>query len=279
MLFLVKLLRCVSLDRASDLGGKLGRAIGPRLGITKRAEHNLRLCFGGKTEAEIAAIIHEMWDNLGRTLFEYAHLAHFRFYEKNSRIQISGMEYVEQIIAQGKGAIFVSGHFANWELLSAALVQKGLPVMTVYRAASNPFADEIIVKLRRDAGTAHQAPKGPSGARMLLSWMQRKNYVAMLVDQKMNDGIEAPFFGRPAMSPPASAQMARRFGCPIVFASMRRTRGAHFIIEVQKPFYVPSTTDKTADILAAVTETNRLLEAFIRRYPAQWLWLHRRWPD
>lgn len=275
---LVALLRLMPLDRASDLGGWLGRSIGPRLRITRRAENNLRLCLGEKTEAEIAAIIRDMWDNLGRTLFEYAHLASFRFFESNSRIAVRGMEHVEQVIAQGKGAIFVSGHFANWELLSAALVQRGLPVMTVYRAASNPLADEIIVDIRRHSSTPHQAPKGPSGARMLLSWMQKKNYVAMLVDQKMNDGVEAPFFGRPAMCPPAAAQLARRFGCPIVFASMRRTQGAHFIIEVQPPFYAPETPHKADDILQGVNETNRRLENFIRQYPEQWLWLHRRWP-
>lgn len=279
MQVLIKVLRRMPLDRASELGGALGRAIGPRLGISRRARANLRACLGDRTDSEIAGIIRDMWDNLGRTAFEYAHLARFRFYEKDSRIEVRGMEHVDQVIASGRGAIFVSGHFGNWELLSAGLVQRGLPVMTVYRAASNPLADDIIVRMRADTGTPHQAPKGAAGARMLFSWLRGKNYVAMLVDQKMNDGIAAPFFGRPAMSPPAAAQLARRFGCPIVFASMRRTQGAHFIIEVEKPFFVRSSGDKAEDIQVAVNETNRRLEAFIRKYPAQWLWLHRRWPD
>ena len=272
-------LRLLSVDRASAIGGAIGRTIGPYLGVTHRAEQNLRACFSQMDTAQITAIIREMWDNLGRTAFEYAHLDRFRFYEKDSRVEVRGMEYIAQAIDAGKGAIFVSGHFANWELLSSGLVQRGLPVMTVYRAASNPLADEIITELRRAMGTPRQAPKGPAGARMLISWMSGRKYVAMLSDQKMNDGVEAIFFGRPAMCPPAAAQLARRFGCPIVFASIRRTRGAHFIIEVQEPFYVPQSKDRAGDILAGVNEINRRLEAFIRAYPSQWLWLHRRWPE
>ncbi len=276
---LLGLLGRMTPDRASGIGGAIGRTIGPHLGVTRRAERNLRLCFSEKNAAEITAIIRAMWDNIGRTIFEYAHLNSFRFYEKGSRVEVRGMEHVEQVVRDGRGAIFVSGHFANWELLAAGLVQRGLAVMTVYRAASNPLADKIITELRHAMGTPNQAPKGPAGARMLLSWMNARNYVAMLSDQKMNDGVEADFFGRPAMCPPAAAQLARRFGCPIIFASIRRTTGAHFIIEVQEPFYVPETKNRAGDILAGVNEINRRLEQFIRAHPAQWLWLHRRWPD
>ncbi len=276
---LIGLLRLMPVDRASAMGGAIGRALGPRLRVTRHARRNLQACFPEKTIAEIHGIIRAMWDNLGRTAFEYAHLSSFRFYTPDSRIEVRGLAHIDRAIAQGRGAIFVSGHFANWELLSAGLAQRGLPVMTVYRAASNPLADEIITALRSAMGTPHQAPKGPAGARMLLSWMRERKYVAMLADQKMNDGAEAEFFGRPAMCPPAAAQLARRFGCPIVFATIRRTSGAHFTVEVQEPFFVQETANRNADILAGVTEINRRLETFIRAYPSQWLWLHRRWPD
>lgn len=279
MRILLSGLRLLSIDRASGIGGAIGRTIGPRLGVTRRAKQNLRACFNEKNESEIEQIIRAMWDNLGRTICEYAHLTSFRFYTPDSRVIVHGIEHIDSAIGAGKGAIFVSGHFANWELLTAGLVQRGLPVMTVYRAASNPLADEIITELRRDLGMLHQAPKGPAGARMLLSWMNERKYVAMLSDQKMNDGVEAPFFGRPAMCPPAAAQLARRFGCPIIFSSIRRTTGAHFIIEVQEPFYVAQTNNRAGDILTGVNEINRRLEQFIRAHPSQWLWLHRRWPD
>lgn len=276
---LIWLLRRLAVDRASSMGGAIGRAIGPHLGVTRHAVRNLRACFPEKTDAEINEIIRAMWDNLGRTAFEYAHLGQFRFYVPGSRIELRGMHNVDQVVEAGRGAIFVSGHFANWELLSSGLAQRGLPVMTVYRAASNPLADEIITALRDEMGTPHQAPKGPAGARMLLNWMRERKYVAMLADQKMNDGVEAPFFGRPAMCPPAAAQLALRFDCPIIFATIRRSAGAHFIIEVQAPFYVSHSGDRAHDILSGVMEINRRLEEFIRAYPDQWLWLHRRWPE
>lgn len=276
---LLGLLRFLPVDLASDLGGRMIRAIGPHLGVSRRARRNLTLCGIGDTQTEREAIIRGMWDNLGRTACEYAHLPAFRFYEANSRTEVRGMEHVDHAIAQGKGAIFISGHFANWELLPMALVQRGLAVMAVYRPANNPFADEIINRLRHEAGVTHLAPKGGAGARMLLSWMAGRNYAAMLSDQKMNDGIEAPFFGRPAMSSSAAAVLARRFSCPLIFASIRRTEGAHFIIEAEAPIYVAQTEDRNGDILAAVMEINRRLENFIRAWPEQWLWLHRRWPE
>lgn len=276
---LLGLFRLLPLDLASGLGGRAGRAIGPYLGVSGRARRNLQLCGIGENQAEREAVIRGMWDNLGRTFCEYAHLPAFRIYETDSRVEVRGLEHVGRAIAPGKGAIFVSGHFANWELLPMALVQRGFEVMAVYRPASNPLTDEIITRLRHEAGVTHQAPKGGSGARMLLAWMGERKHAAMLSDQKMNDGIEAPFFGRPAMCPSAAAVLARRFGCPLIFASIRRTRGAHFIIEAEPPFYVAETVDRNGDILAAVTEINRRLERFIRACPEQWLWLHRRWPD
>ncbi|MSP42938.1 MAG: lauroyl acyltransferase [Alphaproteobacteria bacterium] len=276
---LMALLRRLSVERASAMGGAIGRAIGPHLRVTRHAVRNLRACFPEKTGAEIDGIVTSMWDNLGRTAFEYAHLGQFRFNEPGSHAEIRGMQYVDQVITAGQGAIFVSGHFANWELLALALVRHHVPVMAVYRAASNPLADEIITALRNEAGTPHLAPKGPAGARMLLNWIKERKFVAMLADQKMNDGVEAPFFSRPAMCPPAAAQLALRYGCPIVFATIRRTHGAHFVIEVQEPFYISRGADRAQDIREGVIEINRRLETFIRAHPAQWLWLHRRWPE
>lgn len=269
----------MSVDRASALGGTLGRKIGRRLGVTEVARRNLRACFAEKSEAELGSIISAMWDNLGRTAAECAHLAAFQIYAPDSRIKISGGEFIDQAVAGGKGAIFTGGHLGNWELQPLALTQRGLTVMEVYRTATNPLADAIITRLRHDYVTPHQVPKGTAGARSLLQWLQQNNYIAMLVDQKMNDGIAAAFFGRTAMSPPAAAQLARRFGCPIIPVTMYRAAGAYFVQQFEAPIFVPQTADRGADVLKAVTEINARLERFIRAHPDQWLWLHRRWPD
>lgn len=274
----LRVFRLPGLDRASALGGMLGQAIGPRLGVNRIAWRNLRACLPEKSEAEIAAIVHGMWDNLGRTAAECAHLDRFQCYAADSRVEVRGVEFIEQAVAGGKGAIFVGGHLGNWELQPLAVAQRGLAVMEIYRAASNPLADAIITALRRRHVTPHQIAKGGAGKRMMLRWLQQKNYIAMLVDQKMNDGIEAPFFGRPSMCPPAAAQLARRFGCPVIPVTMHRAGGAYFVQTFEAPIFVPQTGDRERDVLAVVSEINARLERFIRAHPSQWLWLHRRWP-
>lgn len=279
MHLMLQLFRLLSVDRASALGGRVGRLLGPRLGVTRIAKRNLHACLPEMPAAERDKIISGMWENLGRTMAEYAHLDAFQVHAEGARIHITGGEVIDQVVADGKGAIFVGGHFANWELPPLALVERGLRVMEVYRAASNPLADEIITGLRHDYITPHQAAKGTRGARMMLKWLREKNYITMLVDQKMNDGISAPFFGRPAMSPPGAAHLARRLGCPVILVTIRRTIGAHFLVNVEAPLLAPHTADSDADVLAAVTEINARMERFIRAYPSQWLWLHRRWPD
>lgn len=266
-------------DRASAFGGAMGRMIGPHTAASRVAMRNLRACFPRMAGAERDAIVRDMWDNLGRTVAEYAHLDAFRFDTAQPRIKLIGGEFIDQAVAGGKGGIFTAGHFGNWELPPLAMAQRGLPVMEVYRAASNPLADAIITGLRRDHITPDQAAKGPGGARMMLQWLHQKKYIAMLVDQKLNNGISAPFFGRPAMSPPAAVQLARRFGCPVIPVTIRRTRGARFEMRIEPPIVIPKTADRDHDVLAGVTEINLRLERFIRAYPSQWLWLHRRWPD
>lgn len=276
---LLMLFGMLAVDRASATGGALARFIGPLLAVNRTALRNLRTCFPEKSDTEIAQIIDEMWDNLGRSAAELAHLGTFKSGLLERRMKTIGAEFIDQVVAADKGAIFVSGHLGNWELQPLTLVKLGLPMMEVYRAATNPLADEIIIQLRRTHVTPHQAEKGASGARKILKWLQQKKYIAMLVDQKMNDGVEAPFFGRPAMTPVAAAQLARRFGCPIILATMYRTTGVNFVQQAEVPFYVAQTSDREQDILIAITEINARLERFIRAHPGQWLWLHRRWPD
>lgn len=279
MRLLLRVFGMLGVDRASAIGGALGRLIGPHTAASRVARRNLQACFPQMTEAGRDAIARDMWDNLGRTMAEYAHLDAFRFDAADRRINLIGDEFIDQTVAGGKGGIFTSGHFGNWELPPLAMAQRGLPVMEVYRAASNPLADAIITGLRREHITQDQAAKGPGGARMMWQWLRQKKYIAMLTDQKLNNGVSAPLFGRPAMSSPAAAQLARRFGCPVIPVTIRRTRGARFEMQIEQPIFIAQTADRDSDVVAGVTELNLRLERFIRAYPSQWLWLHRRWPD
>ncbi|MFD1623763.1 lysophospholipid acyltransferase family protein [Azospirillum griseum] len=269
-----RLFRALPLDRASALGGWIGRAVGPWLPGTRTARRNLTRAFPGKTAAEIDAILRGMWDNLGRTIAEYPHLEEIG----RERVEIVGGEHVDSMRDDGRAGIMVAGHLANWEVQSVVSRLRGLKLAVVYRAPNNPAVGKLLVELR-GAASDIQIPKGADGARMLLRELAAGRHVGILFDQKMNDGIPVPFFGRNAMTAPAAAQLAIRFGVPLSLALTERLDGARFRVTVLPPLEHPSSGDRNADARIVMERLNRMLEDWVRDRPAQWLWLHRRWPD
>ena len=263
---------------ASGAAGALACRIGPALAVSRRARRNLRRAMPELDEAAIERIIRGMWDNLGRVAAEYAHLDGYHAYRHSGRIEVVGAEHVREIAADGKPAIFFSGHFGNWEVAPLALTQAGLAVTGVYRAANNPLVDRLINRARRPIGT-RLAAKGADGARDMLAALRQGRHLAILVDQKANDGIAVPFFGRDAMTAPAVARLALRFGCALVPVRVDRLPRARFRITVEPPFPAERSGDKRRDTLATMTTINRKLESWIRARPEHWFWLHNRWPD
>lgn len=269
--------RRLSLDQASAIGGWLGRHFGPMLPRSRVARRNLERAFPEKSTAEIDAIIRGMWDNIGRFALEYPHLDQIRLFDGGDRISVVGMEHVDAAREDGKAGIFFSGHLANWELLGMCAAARGVPLNLIYRAPNNPYL-AWLYDFRR-SGDAEMLPKGPEGARRALALLRRGAHLGILVDQKMNDGIPVPFFGRDAMTAPALAQLAFRYRCPVLGARIERLGGARFRITVLPPLTFQETGDRHADETAAMREVNALLEAWIRERPDQWLWIHRRWPE
>lgn len=268
------LFRLLPLDRASGLGGFLFHIIGPRLAISRRARRNLGRAFPAKSPAEIEAVIRGVWDNLGRTLGELPHLGEI----VASRVEVVGADMLVGLRDDGRPGLFFSAHLANWEIAAYAAGRLGLKLHLFYRAANNPWTEGLYRRIRSD-GAAGLLPKGSRGARQALELLGRGEHIGLLADQKMNDGIAVPFFGRPAMTAPALAQFALRFDCPVVPARVERLAGARFRLTIQPPLEIQKTGDRQADVLAMMTEVNRLIEGWVRDRPDQWLWLHRRWPD
>jgi KDO2-lipid IV(A) lauroyltransferase len=273
------LCRWLPIDWASALGGGLGRHIGPALGISKRARINLQRALPALPEDEIRAIVRAMWDNLGRTAAEYPHLQRLRVFAPGGRIETSGFEHMDRAVAAGRRMIIFSGHIANWEIGALAAVQYGIRVVQIYRAANNPIVDRMIARFRGDPALDTFIPKGSHAARMALAAMRGGRHLTMLADQKLNDGIPVPFFGRDAMTTAALALLALRFGCDVLPARVERLRGARFRLTVFPPLPLPRTGDKDADLTQLMTAVNATLESWIRDRPEQWFWLHRRWPD
>jgi len=267
----------LSLDRASAFGGVMGRLIGPFLPISKHARRNMKRAFPEFSEVEIANAIRGMWDNLGRVAAEYPHLRKIRVFEPGGRVETHGFEHVDRAVAAGRRMIIFSGHIANWEIGMLAAVQYGISVAQIYRAANNPLVDRMITQFRGDAGEL--IPKGAVAARRAIATLRRGAHLTMLADQKMNDGIPVPFFGRPAMTAPALAALALRFDCDVLPARVERLGGAHFRLTVFPPLPLPRSGDPHADAAALMAQVNATLETWIRERPEQWFWVHRRWQD
>ena len=265
-------------DAASWLGSALGRLVGPHLRVTRTARANLKRVFPDLNDGEVARIISGMWDNLGRTAGEHPHLAKFDPGRANSRYEVVGIEYIETLRDDGKAGIFFTGHLANWELLPVIAATHRLKVHAVYRRANNPYFDKIVQKGRAALG-GDLFPKGSEGAKSILRALRQGDHMAMLVDQKMNDGIAVPFLGIDAMTAPAVAELALRYDCPLVPARVERLGGTRFRVTCYPPLEMPETGARQGDIAALMGTVNGILGNWIREHPEQWLWVHNRWPD
>jgi KDO2-lipid IV(A) lauroyltransferase len=268
------------IDAASAVGGWLGRQLGPKLGVRKIARRNLTMIFPEKSAAEISAIMAEMWDNLGRVMGEFPHLGRMDIYN-DPRFTIEGAEHIDAMRKSGKPGIFFTPHLGNWELSAHAVIQRGdwtAPLAIVYRAANDASA-EWLLQFGRRGLKAELIAKGSGGARRIVEVLRAKGFIGMLPDQKMNDGISVPFFGRPAMTASALAQLALKFDCVLLPGYVRRVEGAHFHIVAEPPMALPDSGDRKADMIALTAEINARMETWIRGRPGQWLWVHRRWPD
>ena len=264
------------LDAASDCAGRMGALLGPRLAASRRATRNLRLVWPEMPESEREAVVAGMWANLFRIPAEYSHL--HEFLNDPARVEIVGAEILEAIREDGRPGLLFSGHIANWEMATVAARRHRIDLALVYRDLNNPLIDRYVREHQASSG-ARLVLKGHHGARSLLSELAAGGHVLMLVDQRLRRGIRVPFFGLPAMTAPAVAELAYRFDAPLVPLRVERLRGARFRVTAEPPLELPRSGDRRADVAAAMTMVNGRLEAWIRARPEQWLWLHRRWVD
>jgi KDO2-lipid IV(A) lauroyltransferase len=246
------------------------------MGQNRKALRNLARAFPENTAEDNARIVRGMWDNLGRVVAEYPHLPAICARLEGGRVEIHGIEIIRALATDDKPGILFGGHLANWEVQPFIARHTGLELALIYRAPNNEWVDRLLRRLR-DAPLLFR--KGQEGARALYSLLRGGGHVAMLVDQKMNDGIPVPFFGRDAMTAPAIAQFGLRLGCVIVPVRTERLNGARFRITVYPPLDLPHSGDRAADERATMVTINGMVEDWVRARPEQWLWLHRRWPD
>ena len=259
------------LDVASFAGGFMARAIGPFMSAHKVAQDNLAMIFPDMDARKKSELLAAMWDNLGRSSAELSHLPNDELYQ---RMDITGLK---NLPTPGTPTLFFSAHLGNWELGYPIAQHNGLPITLIYRRANNPYVDAFIAKIR-GTQAADMLPKGAKGSLKIRRAIKDGLSLALLIDQKMNDGIPVPFFGRDAMTAPALAELALRYDLPLVPARVIRTKGAHFKAVIYPPLVYEKTGDEEKDALVIMTQVNQLLEVWIREHPEQWFWVHKRWP-
>ncbi len=267
----------MSLDRASAIGGAIGRTIGPRMGASNRARRNLRAAFPDWSEAQITATIRAMWDNLARGTTEIARLDALQISGEDARIEVVGGEHLQRLRDDGIGGFVFSGHLGSWDAVALVIAQAIPGLINVYRPLNNPIINRMMRRSRPNHGEFVR--KGSEAARALIGGLREGRHFAMLVDQKMNDGIPVPFFGRDAMTASALARLAIREGVPMVPCRCERLDGARFRVTCYPPLQPASSGDEKRDTADTMAKVNDMLEDWIRQRPEEWLWVHNRWPD
>ena len=270
---LFAILRTLPLPAASWLCGALAGLMGPLLPLHAHARRNMMRAMPELTARQVDRALGEMWRHLGRVAGEYPHLAKFRAFDAGGRIEVVGEEHLAAAKEAGRG-MFFTGHIGNWEVSGLPLLHYGIPIAFVYRAPNNPIVDRLISRARGKGITENAIAKGAAGAREMVRQVREGGYTAMLVDQKMNDGIAVPFFGRDAMTAPALAQLARKYDLSVWPVRTERLKGCHFRVTIY-PRLELSDLDDPAETMRRV---NEMMEGWIRERPGQWLWPHNRWP-
>jgi KDO2-lipid IV(A) lauroyltransferase len=277
-LFLFRLLPPAS---ASKLGGGVARALGPLIPTSKIADKNLRLAMPELDAAQRREIVKDVWENLGSTVGELARIGELRQTESGPGYIVTGWEeHVAPVLTKDGPIIFFTGHLGNWEIIPMAAFSRGIEIGFMYRAASNTLVNDLILRLRAANFKREPImfPKGAPGARQAYAHLMRGGKLGLLVDQKLDNGIAAPFFGRPAMTASAMASFALKFKCPVIPVHVVRVGPARLHVICDAPMVLADTGDKERDVASITAAMNLVLERWIREKPGAWLWLHRRWP-
>jgi KDO2-lipid IV(A) lauroyltransferase len=264
----------------ANLFGWVARMIGPLTREHRIGRANLVAAFPEKTSAETETILAGAWDNLGRIVAEFAHLDHIWDYDpaRESRIETEprSIELFEKLRDDGKPALIFTSHLGNWELPALAAGAHGLEATILYRRPNIVSVDHAIHKLRAvKMGTL--VPAGPDAPLKLAQALQNGHHVAMLVDQYLTKGVEVTFFGRKTRANPLLARLLRQVECPIHGVRIIRLPDHRFRAELSEEVKPVRDSAGQIDIQGTMQAITSVVEGWIREYPDQWLWLHRRW--
>ena len=270
--------KIIGLKNASNLGSLLGKFFGPTFRSKNLVKKNIHIGLGNIDEKKEKEIINGMWSNIGRTLAEYVFLKDFKFNTTSfGHIEIKGAKYLEEIKNSSKPVIFYSGHFANFELMAMELDKSGIKTAAIYRPLNNYFLNPIMEYLRMKYICPQQIKKGRSGMREVINKVRDGYSIALMVDQRVGEGLKIKFFSSPAQTTTIPAQLAIKYNCKIVFVSLKRIKNINFEMTIHQPYEIKKTENIDEDIENITAKINQDIEKVIIDNPTQWLWSHNRW--
>ena len=263
---------------ASNLGCFIATYVGSYFRSKMRIKTNLKKAFPQINSVDEKKYTKEMWCNFGRTFAEYVYLKKFR-QNPDKHIKINGLEILDSIKSSGKSAVFISGHFANFELMAMELDRKGLNIAAIYRPLNNFFLNPLMEYWRKKYICNYQIPKklpGKSGdgTRKFLKAVQEKTNIAVMVDQSVTQGKRIDFFNEKAFTTSIPSQLALKYNYQIVPISIRRVDKYQFIMDVFPPLVIDEEKDNEISIGKKI---NQEIEKMILKNPGQWIWTHNRW--
>ena len=263
--------RILGLNLSRKLFSKMFIFFGPFFKSKKIIDKNLDIFLNKNSSVNKKQIIKSMWENYGKTFIEYIFLDYFR--KKKNHITLSGEENLTQVIKKNRPVIFISGHLANFELMSMEITKQNIPLATIYRPLNNFFLNPFMEFLRRRYVCSNQIKKGIKGVRETIEYVKKKYCIALMIDQRVSEGEKVIFFDRPALTTTLPAQLSTKFNLDIIPVFIERDKNNKFKVEFQKAINPKDFKNK----YELTRELNISLEKMILRNPSQWIWTHNRW--
>tara|TARA_B100001057_G_scaffold61061_1_gene54357 strand:+ start:580 stop:1440 length:861 start_codon:yes stop_codon:yes gene_type:complete len=270
---LLLIFKIIGYRSASNLGALIGALVGPAFRSRNKISSNIKNALPEIEEKKIDLIIKDMWANYGRILADYVSIKNFRDSKLNNYLEVEGSEIFDEIKRNNEQVVFISGHFNNFELMAMEIEKSGIDVAAIYRPLNNIFLNTIIEKIRKEYICKYQIKKGMSGAREIIKLYKNGFSIALMIDQRVREGIKLNFFGKPASTTTIPAQLVKKFGCKIVPIYIERIDKFYYKIKISRPI----DFDKNQSIENISLVLNEELEKMILKRPGQWIWSHDRW--
>ena len=265
--------KIIGYKNASNLGEKIGKIFGPLFRSSLKVKKNLENSNIGNSNEEREKIVKDMWGNYGRIFADYMYIKNFRNENLFKNIEVVGENILEEIKNEKEPVIFISGHFNNFELMALYLEKSGIDLAAIYRPLNNKFLNPLMEKIRVQYICKKQIKKGISGTKEILKHFRNGTSIALMIDQRVSEGIKSKFFNNVALTTTIPAQFVKKFECKIVPVYIERKNKHQFILEILRPI----SFSKDENIESITMNLNKVLEELIRRKPDQWIWTHSRW--